>query len=179
MTTGRINQVTIFGGRPPPGGRRALGLGERPGVVPREGRGSEDRARPAARRGREPAVRRSTIQLPQPSSPRWSPPKRPGHPRGGHRSSAWPPQVEVTHPRSRQVRRLPVHGHAPECVRDSVGQRPPIHRLLRRRPDCGAIGRASGTPSDPLEGQPAGDGQARVRLRNEPPEAHGDKGRTD
>lgn len=89
MTTGRINQVTIFGGgdgrAPKRTGRPPSPAGEGAGVVGSD-RGAERNPSPRAGRrpGREPATFDVTpIHFPQLSSPEQGPPKDGPPPRRG------------------------------------------------------------------------------------------------
>jgi len=60
---------------------------------------------------------------------------------------AWLPREEAARRRSRPCGRIPVHGRTPDCVVQSVRQRPTIHRLLQCRPRrAERPGGASGLP---------------------------------
>ena len=154
MTTGRINQVTTVEGGPrtkrgPPAFAHRPEPGER-----RCGR-KGDRRRTPGQRERRPALKRTSDTAGRPFSATGDPVGR--HPRTIARATchaqhrphqACLPQEEVTRRRSRRLGRLPVRGHAPDCVLGNDSQRPTTHRL----PQCQILVRAPGLQAPrPLE----------------------------
>ena len=141
MTTGRINQVTIFGG----GDGRAPERTGRPQAPLGRGRSSfgsdrvRSRVRPRGRvvgPGREPAASNVTpIHFPQLNSPGQGPPKDGSPPRRGRVPDFGMPAPRGGYPRSVTcvAARLPTIGHAPQYVANSTGHWPTIHRPPRRQ----------------------------------------------
>jgi hypothetical protein len=127
MTTGRINQVTIF--------ERAVSVVHRPCPLARVGvchcgGGASTRA------PRCPSRERTEPQLPYPRFPTEF--SEAGSAKEGdgilRRTLACPPQKEAIRRRSRVKTRLPTRGCSPECVTESMATRQQSTRLPKGGP---------------------------------------------
>ena len=135
MTTGRINQVTIFAASPPPESERlAVPTPVDGGGMSRKvGGSSRDWSPgPGAFRGRSRRKALKPIQLPPLNSPRGGPPQRrrgidpgPTPSRCNIRLSKGGCQPLVTSEDGYELRLTP------DCLRDNDSHRPIIHRLLQ------------------------------------------------